>query len=554
MSKVLEKKEDKSKEENIVERKRKLEKIEKKKKLRKRIIIVAVIVLFAWVFIFSKPKATGKMEFNYEEVTADVGNIDVVVDGKGVIKPNSQYDIFANVTGEILVDNVEVGKSVNKDDLLYVIDSEDVAVNIDRAKLAVKQSELNYNNVERQVSDLKIIANADGIVENLAISKGSFVNNSMEICKIADVDKYEIKLQFLYSSVENMSVGDKAEIDFLDYLTKINGTVKYIGDEKIMLSTGSQVVEVTIEASTAGYSVSGAKANAKVSMKNGKEVRSVNTNYFTKISLNSVRAKTNGIVENVLVENGSSVKTGDVIAILSSTDLDNTYKQAGISLNDAKLSLSNVQKQLDNYRIASPITGKVVYKNSKLGDNLSIYSVTNSNVMATIADTSIMKFEMDVDELDISKVKVGQKVKITIEALDNKEYEGVVSNINTIGKNVSGITTYSVTIEMEGKDEIYSGMNVDADIEISSVENAIRVPLGAIRRGNVAYVKVDDVNYQDEDANVPMGYKKVVVEIGENNNEYIEVLSGIKEGDVLLVDKIKQSGIFNMQGMMRHGM
>ena len=245
------------------------------------------------------------------------------------------------------------------------------------------------------------------------------------------------------------------------------------------------------------------------------------------------------------------VNEGDVIAVLSSNDLNDSLERASISLEDARLSYANTQKQLDNYIITSPISGTVVYKNSKLGDNLSKYSVSSSNVMATIADTSIMKFDMAVDELDISKVKVGQDVIITIEALNNKEYMGKVTNINTIGKNVGGITTYTVTIELEGHEEIYTGMNVDADIQISSVKNVVKVPLEAVRRGNVVYTKVADATYQDEDINVPVGYKKVLVEIGQNDDEYIEIVSGINEGDILLVDKVTQSGILNMMSMMQ---
>ncbi len=539
---------------NIIAKRKDLQKIQNKKKKRK--IIFTSIAIVAVIALLFNPKSGAKVknEFNYEEVTADIGNIDVTVEGKGTVVPNSQYDIYASVTGEILEDNVEVGKIVNKNDLLYVIDSEDLDVTLNRAQLAVNQSQLNYNNVQNQVTDLKILANANGTVENLAISKGSYVTNSMEICKIVDVGKYELKLQFLCSGASLITVGNQAEIEFVDYLTKATGTVKNISDGQIMLSTGAQVVEVTIEAETTGYSLAGAMANAEICLNNGTKIKSVNSAPFEKIGVNMVRAQSFGTVEEVCVENGSNVKVGDVIAVLSSRDLQNSYTSAGISLNDAKLSLSNAKKQLDNYNITSPITGKVVYKNSKLGDNLSIYSVTNSNVMATIADTSIMKFEMAVDELEISKVKVGQKVKIVIEALDNNEYEGTVTSINTIGKTVGGITTYSVLVEMEGKDEIYSGMNVDADIEVSSAQNVLRVPLEAVRKGNVVYMKVNDPTFQDEDTSVPMGYKKVEVEIGQNNDKYVEIISGVKEGDILLIDKVTQSGVFDMRNMMQHGM
>ena len=536
--------------ENIIEMKRKQEKANKVKKLRKKFIILALFIIVVVGFISLKSKAQGKAVFNYEEVTAEYGDINITVDGKGVIQPLTQCDIYASVTGEILGDNVEVGKKVNKGDILYEIDSDDINISLSRAELLVKQSELTYNNTKRQVSDLNIVATGSGIVQGLTIKKGSYVNNSMEICQIKESDKYKIKLQYTKSVADNINVGDLVYIELIDYLTNVNGYVTEIEDKNVLLSNGSQVTQVTIQVDSMNYSIEGARAIGHVYLQNGETFKSTNVGTFTYIDTNIVRAKSFGTVEEVYVSEGSFVNCGDIIAVLSSTDLNNSLNSASIALSDARLSYANAQKQLDNYVITSPISGTIVYKNSKLGDNLSKYSVSNSNVMATIADTSIMKFDMEVDELDIAEVKVGQEVIITIEALNNKEYIGTVANINTIGKNIGGITTYTVTIELEGDEEIYSGMNVDADIQVSSVKNVVKVPLETVRRGNFVYIKTNDYTYQDEDINVPMGYKKVLVEIGKNDDEYIEIVSGINEGDILLIDKVTQSGVLNMRTMM----
>ena len=478
------------------------------------------------------------------------GDIDIIVDGKGVVIPLTQCDITANVAGEILGDYIEVGKKVNKDDVLYEIDSDDINISLSRAELAVKQSELSYNTTQKQVADLKIVATDSGIVQGLTIKKGSYVTKTMEICKLKESNKYEVKMQYAKSIADNINVGDLVELELIDFLTKTKGYVTYVEDKNILLSDGSQVTEVTIQVDTIDYSMENARAIGYVYLQDGRSFKSSNVGVFSSVDTNIVRSNSVGTVEAVYVSDGSFVNKGDVIAVLSSADLNNSLNSAGLALSDARLSYANAKKQLDNYIITSPISGTVVYKNSKLGDNLSKYSVSNSNVMATIADTSIMKFDMEIDELDISKVKLGQEVIVTIEALNNKEYLGKVANINTIGKNVGGITTYTVTIEMEGKDEIYSGMNVDADIQIASVENVIKVPLEAVRRGNIVYIKTADATYQDSDMNVPIGYKKVPVEIGQNNEEYIEILSGVKEGDILLIDKVTQSGILNMRSMM----
>lgn len=93
---------------------------------------------------------------------------------------------------------------------------------LNRAGLAVKQTELAYNTTKNQVTDLKIISTGSGIVQGLSIKykKGSYVNNAMEICQIKDADKYEVKLQFTKSFADNINIGDFVEnvLFYLDYI------------------------------------------------------------------------------------------------------------------------------------------------------------------------------------------------------------------------------------------------------------------------------------------------------------------------------------------------
>ncbi len=95
-------------------------------------------------------------------------------------------------------------------------------ITLNRAGLAVKQTELAYNTTKNQVTDLKIISTGSGIVQGLSIKykKGSYVNNAMEICQIKDADKYEVKLQFTKSFADNINIGDFVEnvLFYLDYI------------------------------------------------------------------------------------------------------------------------------------------------------------------------------------------------------------------------------------------------------------------------------------------------------------------------------------------------
>lgn len=532
--------------ENIIEKKRKIEKI-KKKKGKKKLIILLLLILGVFLVSGYMKNTNGnvKTKFDYEEVITDKGDIDVIVEGKGVIEENSVYNIVPTVNGEIIKDNVNVGEYVNKDDLLYVIDSEDIDASLSSAKLAVEQAQISYNNIKKQISDLTIVANDTGHISDLTLTKGTYVTNAMQICNIIGKDQYEVVLQFANPSASPIRVGNRATLTYMSYLSTIEGIVTNVSDRNFLLAEGSQVVEVTIRVETTGYSLNNAQVKGTIYTDAGSVISSANTALVTGVTNNMIKSKVLGTVKEVHVKNGDYVTPGTIIAVLENTDLQTSLSNAEIALKNARNSLSNVEKQLDNYYITSPISGTIAYKNNKLGDIISNFKTSSSNIMVTVVDNSIKKFSMEVDELDIAKVKVGQDVTITIDALEGKEYIGKVANINTIGKTNAGITTYTVLIELENHSEIYSGMNVDASIQISSIENVIRVPLSAVRKGNVVYKKVSDINYQDEDSSVPMGYQKVNVEIGQNNSDYIEIISGIEEGDIVLIDKLTQSGILD---------
>ncbi len=532
--------------ENLIEKKRRIEKLKKKKGKKKLLLILLVLVtIFFANGLLKGDKRQVNAKFDYEKVVADIGDIEVVVEGKGTIEENSVYNILPAVNGEIIEDYVEVGKIVNKDDLLYVIDSDDLAASLSTAKLGVEQATINYNNIKKQINDLKIVANDNGYVSDLTATKGAYITTTMSICNLVETNQYEVVLQFMNAAASQIRVGNKATLTYMSYMTTIDGVVTIVSDRTFLLADGSQVSEVTIRVETTGYGLNNAIVKGAIYTDFGTTVTSANTAPMTGVTNNIVKAKSSGTVQAVHVKNGDYVTKGTVIATLENVDLTTALSNADIALKNANNSLSNVEKQLENYYITSPITGTIAYKNNKLGDIISNFQSTTSKVMVTVVDSSVKKFEMQVDELDIAKVKVGQDVIITIDALGGKEYVGKVTNINTIGQAVAGITSYTVTVELENTPEIYAGMNVDADIQITSVQNVLRVPLSAVRKGNVVYRKVTNETYQDEDSSVPMGYEKVKVEIGQNNSDYIEIVTGLKEGDIVLIDKLTQSGILD---------
>ena len=223
----------------------------------------------------------------------------------------------------------------------------------------------------------------------------------------------------------------------------------------------------------------------------------------------------------------------DIILTLSGEDLTESIQSASETLRGAELSMQNMQDAMDNYTITSPISGTIIEKNAKVGDALS----TGSD-LCTIYDLSYLEMTINVDELQVSSLKVGQTVQVTADAVKDKTYEGVVTRVSMKGDTSGGTTTYPVTVRIDETDGLRPGMNANAEIVVAQAKNALTVPNAAIVRGNYVLVRQDSPSAVNADASMsaPEGYVYVKVKTGVSDDNYTQVTSGLSESDTIAYD------------------
>lgn len=537
-----------NKENNEIKKKFKLPKIFKSKKVKILLVIIAIIIVLNILGKILNPEET---EFNYEEVTAVKGDINVVVTGSGTISPDNQYDITALVQGEILEDYVEEGMLVKKDQLLYVIDSEDVNNSISRAELNVKNAELTYNTM---LNSIQIVASSNGVLTDMNLKVGDMIGQGSIVANVLDNSNVRIVAEYSSQDVKDMYVGQTAMVTVEKGFYQTTGTISKISSSNIISNEGYATSYIEVIVSNPGGITDSDSGIVRIN-----NINSNSSSKFEYMNKSVIYATGSGYVKEIYKLKGDYVTKGQVIARIGGDAIDTQLEQTKIALEDARINLKNAQDQLDNYKIKSPIDGKVILKNKKKGDILSSSSMsamsamnatTSNSAMAIVANMNVINFTIEVDELEISRIQKGQNVIVTCDALDGREYTGYVENINIVGKSQNGVTNYDVKIIVNEPEGLLPGMNVDAEVQIVSRPNVITVPTSAVRKGNVVYVKVEDSSYQDEDTNVPKGYKKVTVEIGENDSDNVEIISGINEGDIVLIDKLVQKNLFEMMGGM----
>lgn len=520
----------------------------KKKKWIKRGIILLVVVALVG-YVLSRCASAGRqvMASGYIPTAAAYQSMTVAVTGSGTIQPANSYKVTALVTGEILSDSFEEGQTVEKGDVLYQIDASDIQSTVDQARIQLEQAKLSYNDT------VDLLTTGAGTVENLYVKKGDSVAAGALIADVVDRATVSLKVPFLKQDAQSMYAGQACTVTVSGYPDSLTGRVAEVSAADTVDAGGAFVRNVRVEVTNPGGVTDQMQGSVAV---NGKY--STAMGQFSYASSSQVTAKAGGTVTS-LVKEGARVGANQSIGTLGATS---TAAGANLSLEQAELNYQNALDRLEDYTITAPISGTVVEKVSKTGDKLdnSAASAANGkNYMAEIYDLSYLEFEMSIHELDINKVEVGQKVEVTADSLEDQTFIGTVTKVNINGTSNNGITTYPVTIRLDGAGQelldagLWTGMNVSAKIVVEQVDNTLCIPVDAVSRGEGggSIVQVALPGALNEDGTAVIDSTKVEsreVTVGRNDEEFIEVLSGLEEGEVVLVQNQASNAMAMMMG------
>ena len=486
------------------------------------------------------------------------------------------------------------------------IDSNNIATQ--STQNAVNRALNSLNDAQSSYDDQYVETNIGGKVTNVTVKEGDTVATGTQIATIYDDSKMKLRIPFNDYDAENIAVGDSAEVTVTASGDTLYGTVTEKASAPVSTAAHNMLVYATIEVANPGALTTDDRGSAVV---NGAACAdSVNFEY---IDTQTLTAKSMGTLESLNVAEGDKVYAGEQLAYIKSdtvtTALDNaklsyddavlnlqkqviqndTYSQdsaiksAQLALDDAKTNLKKAEDAVEDFVVEAPIEGTVVTKNAKNGDTRD--STNSTEALCVIYDLSSLKISLEVDETEIALVKTGQKATITADAVEG-EFEGEVTKVPVDGVNTNGVTTYTVEIQIKDYGALLPGMNVDAEIVVEEADNALTIPVNSINRGNIVFVKDDGTQHtgdvtdainerrENPDAKtdisdvpasieIPEGYRAIKIETGLNDNDYIEVKSGLGEGDSVRTLNTKSSsedadfgmpeGMQGMNGGMRQG-
>ena len=490
-------------------------------------VVAAAAVLVAVIVPRKSRSASADLAYTQEKLgRRDIVN---VYDGSGTINAADSYTVKSLVTGTVLTADFELGDTIQKGDVLYVIDSSDVEGDLESAQLSVSQAQRSYDDA---ADARNVRTKIGGEVSSFAVAAGDAVQAGQTVATVRDTSVMLLAVDFPAAEAQSFAVGQAAQVMPDTTFEVLNGTIRSVsgadpsGDASLMTCT------VTIAVPNAGSLTT---AQAAVAQVNG--VSSLNSAHFAYQREETVVAAASGTVSELCVREGSTVRQNDVLLRITGKDLDKQAQNAADNLRSAELRMSSAERNISHYTIDAPISGTIVDKKVKAGDKLSANDTAMQN-LCTIYDMSYLEMKLNVDELKIRSLEVGQEVEITADAVPGETYKGVISSILVAGTTANGSTSYPVTVRIDDMGELLPGMNATAKITTASVKNVLALPNAALVRGSYVLVTKDSPSAANAETSMtaPDGYVYVKVATGISDDDYIEVKSGLQEGDTIAYD------------------
>lgn len=497
--------------------------MQKNKIIKLALITGAIgIIAFGGYKLISHQKNNNSQQVNTSneiEYAVQKGHIYNSVSGSGSVKPSDKRIIKSEINGRVENVLVREGDVVQKDQMLISLKSDTSNDNneVDSIKEKLDDNRNQLNELYNNQGKLNVYAGISGVVKNLNIKAGDSLVENQNVGLIEETEYSYVQSYFYKDDIEKIKVGDKAYIFFSKFLTEYEGEIVSINHTPVQFGGGAFGYEVTAKVKNPGGFSEGDVT--QISLKNNDTViNSANAGKVLKNREENIQTNITGKVSDIKIKNGQYVNEGDLLFTLESDDINKRINQLEKEINQYNEKLNKIYK---GHNVYSPIEGTVL-KVEVSNDDV----VDRSTTLITIANLEGMEVELNIDELDILDLSVGQDAMLLCDVFENEVFAGKISNISLEGNSQNGVTTYSVKVSIDDRKNLMSGMNVEVDIIVENKQDILTIPIESLNKTMDGYtVKVKDKNGNITDTKI---------EIGSIDKYSVEVISGLNEGDIII--------------------
>lgn len=559
-------------------------------------VFLAIVIIWGGYYGYGKIRGS-TAESSYVLVAVEKGTLVSSVSGSGQVSSSNQVDVKSKGSGDVIGVSASDGQVMKKGALIAQIDSQDAQktvrdaqANLDAAKISLQKlkqpadalSLIQAENALTQAQQskqnaaddlLKVYDGGFNSVANAFIDLPGVMTGLDSIINGATVNGNQNNSDAYYSIIQNYvtNASQFSDMAVSSYQTARTAYDKNFQDYK---NTSRYTDQTTMDALISEtYETTKSIAEATKNTKN--LLDAVNDVLITKVkgarapaifsthqaNVQSYTATTNSHLQDLLSVENSIKSDHDAI-----TNGDLTIKEKTESLAKLKAgadtldiqsqelvltqrnnALLDAQENLSNYYIRAPFDGVTAKVGVKNGD-----SVSSGAAVATFI-TKQKLAEVTLNEVDVAKVKVGQKATITFDAISDLSITGEVAGVDTIGTITQGVVNYTIKISFDTQDDrVKPGMSASAAIITDTKQDVLLVPNSAVKsQGSASYVEVLDqfkTVTQGSSSQASLLSSKGVaskvapvrksVEVGSSNDSMTEVINGLQEGDLIVARTI----------------
>jgi len=569
------------------------------KKNKKTKIFILAFAIFVCYFIYQKTKSDEQV-VSYVLGKVEKGTLITSVSGSGQIAVSDQMDIKAKVSGDVYQLSVTKGQEVKAGDVIARLNASDALKSVRDAQANLESAKLSLEKLQQPANALTVTQAENSLVQakeaktkaedninnayddafnaiaNTFLDLPTIITKLNDVLYSTEIAKSETSISSKQTNnisalANNVSTDDQYKLAVFqsksetDYETARSAYVANFDQYKNVGRYSDQTTIENLLAETLNTTRAVAEAVKSesnyldaytdfISQYNNRtpfaQVKTYQTSLATYVGQTNSDLSSLLSIQRSLQDNREAVVNADRTIVEKQGTLDNLkagadvldLKSQQLSVTKSLNSLRDAQEKLADYTIKAPFDGVIATLDIKRGD-----SVSSGTAIATVI-TKQRVAEISLNEVDAAKVKVGQKATLTFDAVADLSLTGSVADVDTLGTVSQGVVTYNVKIVFDTQDErIKPGMSVATSIITDAKTDVLMVDNSAVKTDQTgSYVEVpnnETVTGQTSTVGVVLQNAPIKkdVQIGIANDTTTEIVSGLAEGDTVIVRTVTAS-------------
>ena len=509
------------------------EKKQRRRKRLRRVIIIVAVIFAALVMVVSHLRKNVDARFaatqkDVQSYTVAPGTIHTLVSGSGVLEQVDEEDV--TVPAGVEVDEViaEAGDAVAKGDLLAKVDMASVVDTLSSTQDQIKTLDKKINSAKSDTASTSVTTSVGGRVKKIYAQVGDNVVSSVTENGALALLSVDGCMAVDFES-DSCARGDAVTVTLSDG-TAVEGTVE-------SATLGTVTVLVTDNGPALDEQVTVADAAGK-------------TLGTGKLYIHSPVAVTGyvGTVKSISCKENANVTAGSTLMTLRDTKTSANFDALLRQRQDLEDTLTGL---LTIYRDGAVLASQDGLVTSVEYDEDTATSATETQIL-TLYPQKQMTVTISIDETDILSLKEGQEAQITVSSVSDDAFTGSVTSISKAADTSTGVTRYSAEVTLDREEGMLVGMTADVDVRIEGTENALIIPVDALHQNSASYYV-----YTGYDEAQKRYTGRTEVTIGMQNDDDVEITSGLKEGDTVYYTEADSGGFGDfmvMPGGMSGGM